>query len=84
MPCGQATPETSLVAVSDVAHPQGGRSVAVFYPLGHPHAVRLWFYTFRDLFALALSYSFSISARRGVCKGVEDNSKLPTQRAGQS
>jgi len=31
--CGRATPET---AVSRVARPQGGRSVAVFYLLGHP------------------------------------------------
>jgi hypothetical protein len=34
MPCGRATPETALQP--RVAHPQGGRPAAVFYPLGHP------------------------------------------------
>jgi hypothetical protein len=33
MPCGQATPETT---VSEVARPQGERSAAVFHPHGHP------------------------------------------------
>jgi hypothetical protein len=32
-PWEQATPET---AASGVAHPQGWRPAAVFYPLGHP------------------------------------------------
>jgi hypothetical protein len=32
-PCGRATPDT---AVSGVAHPQGRRPAAVFYPFEHP------------------------------------------------
>jgi hypothetical protein len=40
-PCGRANPETNL-AVSGVARPQGGKPVAVFYPISNPHAVRLY------------------------------------------
>jgi hypothetical protein len=35
-PCGRATPQNDLTAVWGVAHPQGGRPAAVFYPFGHP------------------------------------------------
>jgi hypothetical protein len=35
-PCGQATLETALLAISGVARSQGGRPVDVFYPFGHP------------------------------------------------
>jgi hypothetical protein len=39
-PCGWTTPEIALyyivIAVSGVAHPQGGQPAAVFYPFGHP------------------------------------------------
>jgi hypothetical protein len=31
-----------LTAVSGVASHEGRRPAAVFYPFGHPHAVRLW------------------------------------------
>jgi hypothetical protein len=36
-PCGRATPPNCLMAVWEVAHPQGERPAAVFFPLGYPY-----------------------------------------------
>jgi hypothetical protein len=92
----KVSPGPAMPYLLGVAHPQGRRPAAVFYPLGHPTITRLFMNSFILFCFLPAASPCSTTnfllqpltslshrpIREGVSKGEEDGRRPPALRAG--